>query len=60
MQYFALSYLLATLTTLVAGQGDRPLPAPTQGGLTPQCQQFYLVQSGDFCQAIVDQYGTFS
>ncbi|PIA99826.1 hypothetical protein CB0940_02390 [Cercospora beticola] len=35
-------------------------PEPTQGGLTPDCQNFYLVQAGDFCQAIVDQYGTFS
>lgn len=35
-------------------------PSPTQGGLTPDCQRFYQVQSGDFCQGIVDQYGTFT
>ncbi|KAF2207641.1 carbohydrate-binding module family 50 protein [Cercospora zeae-maydis SCOH1-5] len=39
---------------------DPSKPQPTQGGLTPDCQSFYLVQSGDFCQGIVDQYGTFS
>ncbi|PPJ50654.1 hypothetical protein CBER1_05262 [Cercospora berteroae] len=39
---------------------DPSKPQPTQGGLTPDCQNFYLVQAGDFCQAIVDQYGTFS
>jgi hypothetical protein len=60
MQLFVLSFFLATAARLVAGQGDRPAPAPTQGGLTPECQRFYLVESGNFCQGIVDQFGTFS
>lgn len=60
MHSFSRFLLLAALAVLVAGQGDRPAPAPTQGGLTPECQRFNLVESGDFCQAIVDEYGTFS
>lgn len=35
-------------------------PQPQQSGITKDCQNFYLVQQGDFCQAIVEQYGTFS
>lgn len=60
MHSFARSLLLAASAVLVVGQGDRPAPAPTQGGLTPECQRFYLVEPGDFCQASVDEYRTFS
>ncbi|KAL2060599.1 hypothetical protein VTL71DRAFT_9240 [Oculimacula yallundae] len=35
-------------------------PSPTQSGLTSNCVKFYQVMSGDTCQGIVDQYGTFT
>ncbi|KAF4548991.1 Hypothetical protein D9617_24g017050 [Elsinoe fawcettii] len=35
-------------------------PSPVQSGITSGCKNFYLVQPGDFCQKIVDQYGTFT
>jgi len=33
------------------------MPSPTQLGLIETCQQFHLVQSGDGCWAIANQYG---
>nr|POE90692.1 lysm domain-containing protein [Quercus suber] len=35
-------------------------PSPTQSGLIDSCTNFYKVKSGDYCQAIVDSYGTFT
>ena len=32
-------------------------PSPTQSGLIANCNNFYKVQSGDYCQKIVDAYG---
>ncbi|GAM86457.1 hypothetical protein ANO11243_044710 [Dothideomycetidae sp. 11243] len=31
-------------------------PQPQQPGITARCNNFYLVQSGDFCQSIADKY----
>lgn len=39
-----------TTTTVAAG------PTPTQTGIAAKCNSYYLVKSGDFCQAIVDSY----
>jgi len=33
-----------------------PTAAPTQSGIASNCDRFYTVQSGDSCQAIVDDY----
>lgn len=35
-------------------------PSPTQSGIADDCINFYQVQSGDYCQAIVEMYGTFT
>ncbi|KAG6006483.1 hypothetical protein E4U21_007027 [Claviceps maximensis] len=35
-------------------------PSPTQYGIAKDCTAFYEVAPGDFCQAIVDKYRTFS
>jgi hypothetical protein len=35
-------------------------PTPTQDGIAADCQRYHLAGSGDSCQRIVDQYGTFS
>ncbi|KAL4961050.1 putative LysM domain protein [Aspergillus stella-maris] len=43
-----------TVTTTTGG------PSPTQTGLTSECNDFYLVEKGDYCQAIVDLYGSFT
>ncbi|KAL4901977.1 hypothetical protein BDW74DRAFT_169739 [Aspergillus multicolor] len=43
-----------TVTTTTGG------PSPTQTGLTSECSHFYLVEKGDYCQAIVDSYGSFT
>ncbi|GAM87639.1 hypothetical protein ANO11243_056660 [Dothideomycetidae sp. 11243] len=31
-------------------------PQPQQPGLTQKCNNYYLVQSGDYCQSIADKY----
>lgn len=43
-----------TTTTPPAG------PSPTQDGIVANCQRYHLAGSGDSCQKIVDQYGTFT
>ncbi|KAL8729757.1 MAG: hypothetical protein Q9181_004893 [Wetmoreana brouardii] len=40
--------------------GATPGPSPTQSGLVSTCKSFYKVQDGDYCQKIVNSYGTFS
>lgn len=35
-------------------------PSPTQDGIIGTCQRYHLAVSGDTCQNIVDQYGTFT
>jgi len=47
-----------SISTSLSANGPKA-PLLTQGGLTADYQRFYLVKSGDFFQAIVDQYGTF-
>jgi hypothetical protein len=32
-------------------------PAPTQTGVVKGCQQFYVVQSGDICDAVTKKFG---
>jgi hypothetical protein len=43
----------ATVTT-TAG------PSPTQSGLAANCNAFYKVKDSEYCQDIVDKFGTFS
>ncbi|KAL1860491.1 hypothetical protein VTK73DRAFT_7292 [Phialemonium thermophilum] len=45
-------------TTQTSPAGNAP--SPMQTGIISTCNAFYKVQSGDTCQAIVDEYGTFS
>lgn len=45
-----------TTTTKAPSSG----PTPVQSGIASNCQRYHLVKSGDSCQAIVDQYKTFS
>ncbi|KAI4089539.1 MAG: hypothetical protein LQ339_008532 [Xanthoria mediterranea] len=40
--------------------GATPGPSPTQSGLVTTCKSFYKVQDGDYCEKIVNSYGTFS
>ncbi|KAF9871211.1 hypothetical protein CkaCkLH20_11380 [Colletotrichum karsti] len=35
-------------------------PTPTQDKIASNCQRYHLAKSGDSCQKIVDQYGTFT
>ncbi|KAI4213784.1 MAG: hypothetical protein LQ349_009258 [Xanthoria aureola] len=35
-------------------------PSPTQSGLVTTCKSFYKVQDGDYCEKIVNSFGTFS
>ncbi|ATY64808.1 uncharacterized protein A9K55_005176 [Cordyceps militaris] len=37
-----------------------PGPSPTQEGMTKDCKAFYLAKTGDTCDKIAQQYGTFS
>jgi hypothetical protein len=46
--------MMTTSATTTAG------PSPTQSGLVANCNAFYKVVSGDYCQRIVDAYGTFT
>ncbi|KAK3944406.1 peptidoglycan-binding lysin subgroup [Diplogelasinospora grovesii] len=51
----------STAATTTTTTSTRPAgPSPTQDGLVSTCQNFYKVASGDTCQKIVDQYGTFT
>lgn len=43
------------LTTTTTGNGIST-PTPTQPGMTPSCDRFYFVQSGDGCAAIANKY----
>ncbi|KAL8913520.1 MAG: hypothetical protein Q9171_001708 [Xanthocarpia ochracea] len=35
-------------------------PSPVQSGISPECQIYYKVESGDTCAGIVDKYHTFT
>jgi LysM repeat protein len=44
-----------TSTTTKTGNGITT-PTPTQDGMNPNCDKFYMVVSGDGCQKIADQF----
>ncbi|ETS88169.1 hypothetical protein PFICI_01997 [Pestalotiopsis fici W106-1] len=47
------STTITTSTTTSTATG----PTPTQSGISAKCNSYYLVQTGDYCQKIVDDYG---
>ncbi|CZT24377.1 uncharacterized protein RCC_10102 [Ramularia collo-cygni] len=58
--YFVCVGLTSSPTQLPATNTASPTatgPSPEQTGLTSDCDDFYLVQSGDTCQAISDKNG---
>lgn len=52
------SYTFKTTSTFTSSTASGPTPEQT--GIIPTCDAYYKVVSGDSCQKIVDNYGTFT
>ncbi|KAF2226561.1 hypothetical protein BDZ85DRAFT_246993 [Elsinoe ampelina] len=50
----------STTTVAPTPTPSNGFPSPVQPNIISTCKRFYQVQSGDFCQKIVDQYRTFT
>ncbi|ETS75314.1 hypothetical protein PFICI_12258 [Pestalotiopsis fici W106-1] len=50
----------ATTTTTTVTKSTPARPSPTQDGIAANCQRYHLASSGDTCQKLVNQYGTFT